>query len=68
LLNAGSSGLAPLGAGLLGGAVFDAAGPQTVFLVSAGAAAIAVVVLLVAQMLGLFSDRAEQAGTAPSIE
>jgi MFS transporter, PPP family, 3-phenylpropionic acid transporter len=68
LLNAGSSGLAPLAAGLLGGAVFDAAGPQTVFLVSAGAAAIAVVVLLVAQMLGLFSDRAEQAGTAPSIE
>jgi len=67
-LNAGSSGLAPLGAGLLGGAVFDTAGPQTVFLVSAGAAAVAVVVLLVAQTLGLFTDSAERAETTPSVD
>lgn len=55
LLNAGTAGLAPLLAGLLGGSIFDAAGPQTVFVVSAGAAAIGVVILLVTQMLGLFS-------------
>ena len=68
LLNAGSTGLAPLAAGLLGGAIFDAAGPQTVFLVSAGAAVVAVVVLLMAQVLGLFSSSAEQVGTAPSVD
>ncbi len=55
LLNAGSSGLAPLLAGLLGGAIFDTAGPQVVFVVSAGAVAIGMVVLLVTQILSLFS-------------
>jgi MFS transporter, PPP family, 3-phenylpropionic acid transporter len=64
LLNAGASGLAPLAAGLLGGAIFDAAGPQTVFVVSAGAATIAVAVLLTAQLRGLFPS-AEDAIAAP---
>ncbi|HST04943.1 MAG TPA: MFS transporter [Chloroflexia bacterium] len=68
LLNAGSSGLAPLAAGLLGGAIFDAAGPQTVFIASMAAAVAAVVVLLLAQVLGLFSGHTEQAEAAPSID
>jgi MFS family permease len=55
LLNAGSYGLAPLLAGLVGGTIFDATGPQAVFVVSAGAVALGMVVLLVTQMLGLFS-------------
>jgi MFS transporter, PPP family, 3-phenylpropionic acid transporter len=50
LLNAGSSGLAPIVAGLLGGTIFDAIGPQAVFVVSAGAVGIGMVVLLVTQV------------------
>jgi PPP family 3-phenylpropionic acid transporter len=65
LLNAGGSGLALLVAGLLSGAIFDAAGPQTVFVVSAGAAVVAVVVLLTAQLRGLFPGAGE-AITAPT--
>ena len=69
LLNAGNSGLAPLLAGLLGGAIFDATGPQAVFVVSAGAVAIGVVVLLVTQMLGWFSDhRSKPEEHLPSTE
>lgn len=56
VLNAGNSGVAPLVAGLLGGAIFDTSGPQAVFVVSAGAAAAGMVVLLMTQMLGLFSS------------
>jgi MFS family permease len=55
LLNAGGSGLAPLLAGPVGGAIFDTTGPQAVFVVSAGAVGVGVVVLLVTQMLGVFS-------------
>jgi MFS family permease len=55
LLNAGSSGLAPLIAGLLGGAIFDTSGPQAVFVASAGAAVVGMLVLATAQMLGLFT-------------
>jgi PPP family 3-phenylpropionic acid transporter len=55
LMNAGSAGLAPLAAGLLGGTVFDTAGAQAVFVVSAEAVAVGVAVLLVMQMLGVFA-------------
>ena len=55
LRNAGRAGLAPLLAGLLGGTIFDMTGPRAVFVVSAGAAALGVVALLVTQLLGVFS-------------
>jgi PPP family 3-phenylpropionic acid transporter len=54
VLNAGSYGLAPLLAGLVGGTLFDATGPQAVFVASAGAVALGMVVLLVTQVLGVF--------------
>ena len=65
LLNACSGGLAPLAAGLIGGAIFDASGPQTVFFASAGAAVVAIVVLLLAQLRGSFSNGPEQVRAAP---
>ncbi len=55
LLNAGNYGLAPLLAGLVGGTLFDAIGPQAVFVASAGAVALGMAVLLVTQVLGVFS-------------
>jgi hypothetical protein len=55
VLNAGGGGLAPVLAGLVGGTLFDAIGPQAVFVASAGAVALGMAVLLVTQVLGVFS-------------
>jgi PPP family 3-phenylpropionic acid transporter len=57
LLNAGTVGLAPLGAGLLGGTLYDAAGPQAVFLLCVGTAGLAGLLLGVAQLGGVFHRR-----------
>jgi PPP family 3-phenylpropionic acid transporter len=54
LLNAGLWGLAPLLAGPFGGLIYDTSGPANVFLICAGTAALAGLVLIVAQFGGVF--------------
>ena len=57
IMNAGMWGLAPLLAGPLGGIVYDSLGPQAVFLMSAGATVVAILIVIVAQFAGLFKKR-----------
>jgi PPP family 3-phenylpropionic acid transporter len=60
-LNAGLWGLAPLIAGPLGGVIYDTAGPAAVFLVAAGAATVAGLVLALARAAGVFKKIDEPA-------
>jgi len=45
-LNAGAGGLAPLAASLLGGAIYDALGPASVFVACAGALGMAMLIMI----------------------
>jgi MFS transporter, PPP family, 3-phenylpropionic acid transporter len=56
VLSAGLWGLAPLISGPLAGALYDAAGPGAVFLACAGAAVLAGLVLVMAQLAGVFKE------------
>lgn len=63
VVNAGLWGLAPLVAGPLGGAIYDATGPGAVFLVATGAAALAALVLALASLGGVFRRTDEPASS-----
>jgi MFS transporter, PPP family, 3-phenylpropionic acid transporter len=54
IMNAGAGGIAPLAASLVGGAIFDALGPPSVFALAAGFVALAAVLLSVAAARGAF--------------
>jgi PPP family 3-phenylpropionic acid transporter len=53
-LNAGAGGLAPLVASLLGGAIYDALGPASVFVACAGSLGVAMLIMLAAIARGVF--------------
>ncbi len=57
ILSAGLWGLAPLIASPLAGLIYDSAGAAAVFLTSAGSLVVAAVVLVVAQVTGIFGHK-----------
>ncbi|MEA2572964.1 MAG: transporter, family, 3-phenylpropionic acid transporter [Chloroflexia bacterium] len=59
ILSAGLWGLAPLIASPLAGLIYDNAGPAAVFLTSAGALVVAGLVLVLAQIAGVFGPKRE---------
>ncbi len=59
ILSAGVWGLAPLIASPLSGLIYDSAGAAAVFLTSAGVIALAALVLVLAQLVGVFGFRRE---------
>jgi MFS transporter, PPP family, 3-phenylpropionic acid transporter len=59
VLNAGIWGLAPLVAGPLGGILYDFVGPPAVFVACTAASVIAALVMVVAQVAGVFNPRYE---------
>src|SRR6185436_17040606 len=61
-LNAGAGGLAPLAASLLGGAIYDALGPASVFVACAGALLLAMLIMIVAIAAGVFAPVAKMTG------
>jgi MFS family permease len=65
VLSAGLWGLAPLISGPLAGALYDWAGPGAVFLACAGAAVVAGLVLILAQVAGVFKESAETGDQRP---
>ncbi|MFL5732198.1 MAG: MFS transporter [Chloroflexia bacterium] len=71
VLNAGLWGLAPLIGGPLGGAVYDGFGPTAVFLACTATAAAAGLVVIGAQVAGIFKRRYDSseaaAGTEPRL-
>jgi MFS family permease len=54
IMNAGAGGLAPLIASLLGGAIYDAFGPELLWVVCAASIAVAATILSVAAAHGAF--------------
>ena len=58
-LNAGAGGLAPLAASLLGGVIYDALGPASVFVACAGALGLAMLIMIAAIAAGVFAPRAK---------
>lgn len=54
IMNAGAGGLAPLVASLLGGLIYDALGPASVFAACAGCVAVAAIILATAAARGAF--------------
>jgi predicted MFS family arabinose efflux permease len=61
-LNAGAGGLAPLAASLLGGAIYDALGPASVFVACAGALGLAMLIMIAAIAAGVFAPGAKVRG------
>jgi PPP family 3-phenylpropionic acid transporter len=64
IMNAGLWGLAPLLAGPLGGIVYDSLGPAAVFLFCVGAALLAALVMVMAELGGVFKKRDQYAEAA----
>jgi PPP family 3-phenylpropionic acid transporter len=62
IMNAGAGGLAPLVASLLGGAIYDALGPPSVYIACTAAVGLAALILSIATARGAFRSTSELVG------